>query len=232
MIVKRTNGADGIIACKYQVIESESHPQNSAKEYEDFVPIKGDVVFAHGETERIIEVEILPKDNDESDRDDVFDIKIFEPTGGAKISKRDICFINIVGNDELENRVDDIEHILEMMQKNKKGGWCSQFKEACMLAPSIDEDGNLDDITGIEAFVHFCSIGWKVFFALVPPAKYCKGKLSFVFSLAMIGFVTAIVGEFASLFGCVIGMKPGVTAISFVALGTSLPDTFASKQAA
>jgi solute carrier family 8 (sodium/calcium exchanger) len=30
----------------------------------------------------------------------------------------------------------------------------------------------------------------------------------------------------------VIGLKPAVTAITFVALGTSLPDTFASKQAA
>jgi len=32
--------------------------------------------------------------------------------------------------------------------------------------------------------------------------------------------------------GCVIGLKPGVTAITFVAIGTSLPDTFASKTAA
>lgn len=47
-----------------------------------------------------------------------------------------------------------------------------------------------------------------------------------------IGLVTAIVGEVATLFGCVIGLKPAATAITFVALGTSLPDTFASKQAA
>jgi len=32
--------------------------------------------------------------------------------------------------------------------------------------------------------------------------------------------------------GCVVGLKPGVTAITFVAIGTSLPDTFASKKAA
>jgi solute carrier family 8 (sodium/calcium exchanger) len=60
----------------------------------------------------------------------------------------------------------------------------------------------------------------------------CKGWLAFVASLMMIGFVTAIVGEIATLFGCVIGLKPAATAITFVALGTSLPDTFASKQAA
>jgi solute carrier family 8 (sodium/calcium exchanger) len=32
--------------------------------------------------------------------------------------------------------------------------------------------------------------------------------------------------------GCVMMMKPGVTAITFVAIGTSIPDTFASKIAA
>jgi len=32
--------------------------------------------------------------------------------------------------------------------------------------------------------------------------------------------------------GCCMGLEPSVTAITFVALGTSLPDTFASKNAA
>jgi len=39
------------------------------------------------------------------------------------------------------------------------------------------------------------------------------------------------VGELASLFGCALGLKDEVTAITFVALGTSLPDTFASAAA-
>lgn len=48
----------------------------------------------------------------------------------------------------------------------------------------------------------------------------------------MIGFVTYIVGEVATVFGCVLYVKESVTSITFVALGTSLPDTFASKTAA
>ena len=39
-------------------------------------------------------------------------------------------------------------------------------------------------------------------------------------------------GDVASIFGCMVGMKDAVTAITLVALGTSLPDTFASKIAA
>ena len=69
-------------------------------------------------------------------------------------------------------------------------------------------------------------------FAFIPPRRLYGGKLAFIIALSFIGAVTAVVGEFATLFGCCIGLKPAVTAITFVALGTSLPDTFASKQAA
>merc|ERR1712187_727188 len=41
-----------------------------------------------------------------------------------------------------------------------------------------------------------------------------------------------VVGECAGLLGCSIGIPPDICAITLVALGTSLPDTFASKIAA
>ena len=84
----------------------------------------------------------------------------------------------------------------------------------------------------MDAFWHFVLIGWKVFYSLIPPPHYGGGLPCFGVALAFIGITTAIVGEFAELFGCVIGLKPTVTAITFVALGTSLPDTFASMTAA
>merc|ERR1719245_1177530 len=48
----------------------------------------------------------------------------------------------------------------------------------------------------------------------------------------MIGFVTMLIGDMASLLGCVRCLPDEITAITLVALGTSLPDTFASKTAA
>ena len=48
----------------------------------------------------------------------------------------------------------------------------------------------------------------------------------------MIGILTAIIGDLASIFGCLIKLDTEVTAITFVALGTSLPDLFASRNAA
>ena len=101
-----------------------------------------------------------------------------------------------------------------------------------MLSPQKNEDGEIEEVSSSEAILHFLAIGWKVLFACIPPPHYGKGWLAFVISLVFIGIVTAVVGEFATLFGCVIGLRAEVTAITFVALGTSLPDTFASKQAA
>jgi len=101
-----------------------------------------------------------------------------------------------------------------------------------MLHPTKGEDGEIQDIDAIDGMMHFITIGWKLFFALIPPAHKGGGVPCLLISLTFIGLVTYVVGEFANLFGCVLGIKPGVTAITFVALGTSLPDTFASMTAA
>lgn len=101
-----------------------------------------------------------------------------------------------------------------------------------MLHPTKNEDGIIEDISGGDAFMHFAVIGWKIFFAFIPPPHWGGGIPCFVISLFFIGVVTAIVGTIADLLGCVLNIKASVTAITFVALGTSLPDTFASMTAA
>lgn len=53
-----------------------------------------------------------------------------------------------------------------------------------------------------------------------------KGYLCFVISIFCIGFVTAVIGDVASHFGATLGIKDSVTAIVFVALGTSVPGRF------
>merc|ERR1712166_441174 len=58
------------------------------------------------------------------------------------------------------------------------------------------------------------------------------GWLCFLVALIFIGGVTAILGDMASLLGCAIDIPDDITAITLVALGTSLPDTLASRTAA
>lgn len=101
-----------------------------------------------------------------------------------------------------------------------------------MLHPTKNEDGEIEDISAIDAILHFLSIGWKVLFACCPPPHWGGGIPCFLAAIAFVGALTAIVGEIAGVMGCVMGLKPGVTAITFVAIGTSLPDTFASMTAA
>ena len=95
-----------------------------------------------------------------------------------------------------------------------------------------EEENSMEDVTYWDAFSHFCSITWKVIFATIPPKDIWGGYPAFVIALSWIGFVTAIVGDVATILGCSLGIKESVTAITFVALGTSLPDTFASMTAA
>ena len=80
--------------------------------------------------------------------------------------------------------------------------------------------------------MHIFCLPWKILFAFIPPTDFLGGWVCFFCALSMTGLVTAFIGDLASLFGCCLGISDAVTAITFVALGTSLPDTFASKQAA
>ena len=73
----------------------------------------------------------------------------------------------------------------------------------------------------------------QIFFAVVvPPIGLWGGWLAFTFSLLTIAVMSALIGDLASIFGCLIGLNDMVTAITFVSIGTSLPDLFASRMAA
>jgi Ca2+/Na+ antiporter len=80
--------------------------------------------------------------------------------------------------------------------------------------------------------MYVISLPWKLLFAIVPPTTFANGWATFWVALALIGGVTAFIGDLAALFGCILGIEDEITAITFVALGTSLPDTFASVAAA
>jgi solute carrier family 8 (sodium/calcium exchanger) len=95
--------------------------------------------------------------------------------------------------------------------------------------PDPEED---EENTNMDYILHFLSFYWKGICALIPPANMWGGWASFVVSLCVIGLQTALVGDLAGMFGCIVGLKKSVTAITLIALGTSVPDTFASKMAA
>ncbi|XP_061754046.1 sodium/calcium exchanger 2a isoform X2 [Nerophis ophidion] len=112
--------------------------------------------------------------------------------------------------------------------------WREQFIEAMTVsAGDRDDEGQDQPVPNcFDYFMHMLCIFWKIVFAFVPPTEYWNGWACFIVSISVIGFLTAIIGDLASHFGCTVGLRDSVTAVVFVALGTSLPDTFASKVAA
>ncbi|XP_029926250.1 sodium/calcium exchanger 1b isoform X1 [Myripristis murdjan] len=137
---------------------------------------------------------------------------------------------------EFKNTVDKLIKKTNLALLVGTNSWRDQFIEAITVSAGEDDD---DEECGEEKLpscfdyvMHFLTVFWKVLFAFVPPTEYWNGWACFVVSICMIGLLTAFIGDLASHFGCTVGLKDSVTAVVFVALGTSVPDTFASKVAA
>lgn len=87
-----------------------------------------------------------------------------------------------------------------------------------------EDEGREERLPSCSDYVmHFLTVFWKVLFACVPPTEYWNGWACFLVSISVIGLLTAIIGDLASHFGCTVGLRDTVTAVVFVALGTSLP---------
>merc|ERR1712142_582705 len=147
--------------------------------------------------------------------------------------------IRIKESKEFKNSVD------KMMQKANNSmvvgssSWLDQFSEAFTVQADDDEEEGEDGEEGEEKMpscgdyiMHFLTLPWKLIFAFIPPTGIYDGYPTFVISILFIGACTAVIGDIAGHLGCFINLKDCVNAIAFVALGTSVPDTFASKTAA
>jgi len=152
--------------------------------------------------------------------------------------------IRIKESKEFKSSVD------KMMQRGNASlmvgasSWKDQFIDAFTVQAGDDDEGG--DEEGEEGegeaeekmptcgdyIMHFLTLFWKVLFAFVPPAGIANGYPCFVISIVFIGLCTAVIGDVAGHLGCFIFLRDSVNAIAFVALGTSVPDTFASKTAA
>merc|ERR1711931_361863 len=140
---------------------------------------------------------------------------------------------------EFKNSVD------KMMQKANNSmvvgnsSWLDQFSEAFTVQADDDEEEGEEDEDAEEKapsmsdyIMHFLTLPWKLIFAFIPPTGIYDGYPTFIIAILFIGLCTAVIGDVAGHLGCFINLKDCVNAIAFVALGTSVPDTFASKTAA
>ncbi|XP_064478601.1 sodium/calcium exchanger Calx-like [Ornithodoros turicata] len=220
--VIRTRGTDGVAYVHWRT------KSQTASDGKDFVGGEGKLVFEHGEQEKNIEIAIV---NDlEPEKDEHFEVELFDPSPGSALGRITKTTVTITNDEDFNNIVN---RLMLMTNTNvdklrlHSESWAGQLRDAMNV-----NGGDIENATAVDYVMHFFTFGWKVIFALIPPTGFMGGWLTFFVSLGAIGLVTAIVGDLAGIFGCLVGLEDTVTAITFVALGTSLPDLFASKGAA
>ncbi|GAB1600819.1 sodium/calcium exchanger 3-like isoform X6 [Argonauta hians] len=220
--VKRTNGADGTVSIKWKTKDMTAHAGV------DYFGGEGELNFENGEILKNIEIFIY--DTKIAERDECFQIDLLECGGGATLGKITKTIVTIVKDEEFNGLVSRIVNLtkvnLDALQLDTVS-WGTQFEKALNV-----NGGDLETATAGDYILHFASFAWKALFACVPPPSIWGGWPTFIVSLALIGLMTAIIGDLAGIFGCLINLDASITAITFVALGTSMPDTFASRTAA
>lgn len=260
IIVNRVEGTDGKISCMVRtepLIADSINNNLNAIEFEDYLPKHEKIEFAQGESSQVVSIQLVndsmaavegkakdigiekPEDAEGEDDEEEefgprFKVVLEKPEPQqVKISKKNCCTVELKNTSKNENNNNEHSKMINYFVSQQNPGWADSFKQAVMLCPKVDEDDFIvSEVTLYEALCHFSTIGWKILFALIPPCEWGGGWPAFFVALIFIGGITAIVAEVATVLGCTLGLKPAVTAITLVAIGTSLPDTFASVTAA
>lgn len=123
---------------------------------------------------------------------------------------------------EFKNTIDKMLKKTNLALLLGTSSWREQFKEAITVSTGDEEDEDAQPSYG-DYVMHYITLFWKILFAFVPPTDMNGGWACFTVAISMIGILTAVTGDVASHFGCTVGLADSVVAISFVALGTSLP---------
>ncbi|XP_030234047.1 sodium/calcium exchanger 1b [Gadus morhua] len=257
--VLRTSGARGVVTLPYKTLEGTA--RGGGEDFEDahgVLEFNNDEIFKSIKV-RIIDDEEYEKNKtfyleigtphlvgnkDSKDKGEEEEEEVLEDEEQRRVAEMgrpmlgDHVKMEIIIEEsyEFKNTVDKLIKKTNLALLVGTNSWRDQFIEAITVSAGEDDD---DEDCGEEKLpscfdyvMHFLTVFWKVLFAFVPPTDYWNGWACFVVSICMIGLLTAFIGDLASHFGCTVGLKDSVTAVVFVALGTSVPDTFASKVAA
>ncbi|XP_067216392.1 sodium/calcium exchanger Calx isoform X2 [Linepithema humile] len=250
--VIRYSGARGRVIIPYRTVEGTAKP---GKQY---VHTEGSLTFEDNQTEKFLNLEIIEEDSYEKDA--LFYVELNDPMlqggiaaaaemkqpeerteeekmallGRPRLGEVTRAQIRIKESKEFKNTVDKLVQRANASIILGTSSWKEQFTDALTVSggDEDEEGGRPSSPSAMDYLMHSLTIFWKVLFAFVPPTDIASGYLCFIISILGIGVVTAVIGDVASYFGCTLGIKDSVTAVVFVALGTSIPDTFASKVAA
>merc|ERR1712142_329993 len=231
--VVRVSGARGKVAVTY------STEDGTAKDGTHFEAVEGELIFDNEETEKVIELPIIdeesyekslimylnlgePRQIAEGKEGEGIDYSILDAKTPEDLTEEEkVALLGrpcLGNNTKLQIRIreskefkDSVDKLMAKTNNSLMVGsssWLEQFTSAFEVQADDDEEGEEGE-EGEEKvpscgdyIMHFLTLPWKLIFALIPPTSIYNGYPTFVI------------------------------AIAFVALGTSVPDTFASKTAA
>ena len=239
-MISRFKGSSGTITVDYQT-QDITAVGGSADDTVDYVSSKGTITFKPEEMRHELIIPIINRHNyDKAETFKVMLSNVKGPNEKAQLSEYHQCVVTIVHDGTTKTLIDKVSKVLNVNADKYKVGtssWYEQFQNVWTVGDDVGVDGLVDgeepEPIGTSDYVLHClSLPFKLWFATCPPTDYAGGWACFVVALIYIGAVTVMISDLANLFGCVLGLENEITAITFVALGTSLPDTFASKTAA
>nr|XP_026695085.1 sodium/calcium exchanger 3-like isoform X1 [Ciona intestinalis] len=220
--VLRQCGSDGVVFVHYATIDGTAHGGETMDLGVDYVHTSGKLEFKHQETSKVITIEIN-KDITETKN---FVIILRNPSQGSHLGEHSAAVVNI----NLE--ACGINSMSRVLIDENDTTWVGQIRNAMIVGGEMDDYGNESPPSNTDFLMHAISMPWKIVFALAPTRHAYGGFPAFIISLLMIGCLTAIIEQLGHLLGCVATLKTQVTGITIIALGTSLPDTIASRTAA
>uniref|UniRef100_UPI0037E83AB1 sodium/calcium exchanger 2a isoform X2 n=1 Tax=Semicossyphus pulcher TaxID=241346 RepID=UPI0037E83AB1 len=250
--VVRNSGSRGTVSVPFHTEDG------SAKAGVDYEDTRGELEFTNEQTSQVLKVCII--NVEEYEKQENFFIVLEDPKwlkrglsgecnptpeeeearrisemGKPILGEHSQLEVIIEESCEFKSTVDKLLKDTNLAMVLGTHSWREQFIEAVTVSAGDgdEEEGQEQRMPNcFDYFMHILCIFWKILFACVPPTEYWNGWACFIVSISVIGLLTAVIGDLASHFGCTVGLRDTVTAVVFVALGTSLPDTFASKVAA
>jgi len=243
------SGEGGKASCKYSTRGLSAVPGY------DFEETSGRLDFAPGQASAEVRMAVLPRRSGQ--RRVEFQLLLEEASGAifdADMDGGEECQVLTVGvsNAEAGKPVGAAAWSINMLDrcvrvnglKHGMSCWQEQIREAVCCSGGDEEEESGDDAQEsgriaaclawcLDKFVTACVYPWSCLYALFIPAPQLMGGWPcFLIALLQLGLLTTVIVDLAELFGCVADVKDSITAITFVALGTSMPDFFASKIAA
>merc|ERR1719440_2573115 len=230
--IKRKGGLRNPTQCGYRTERMWGVPDY------DFEDAEGTIEFLDGEAEVVLKLNIPGKSKDRISRDFLLVLEAseddiepcdFDPEGdGGPDCAMLTIYVSAVDNSSSCSKTFD-----KYMNTNANlyafAEWKEQFTSILYCNGSPEEQAEASKQDWV---YHLLALPWNCMFLVVPPTSFFGGWLAFAVSISGIGLVTSVISDLAEMFGCLLDCPDVVTALTFVALGTSMPDLFASLTAA